>query len=34
MAVNIHLCCAEDDGWISPIKSRPHCWKGAEIKIG
>jgi len=25
---------AEDDGWISPMKSNPHCWKGLSIDIG
>jgi hypothetical protein len=28
VAVRIHLCCPLEAGWISPIKSSPHCWKG------
>jgi hypothetical protein len=34
VAVRIHLCFPLEVGWISPIKSRPHCWKGLETTIG
>jgi hypothetical protein len=30
VAVRIHLCCPLEAGWIYPMKSRPHCWKGPE----
>jgi hypothetical protein len=31
VAVKIHLCFPLEVGWISTIKSRPHCWKGPEM---
>jgi hypothetical protein len=34
VVVRIHLCCPLEAGWISPIKSRPHYWKGPETTIG
>ena len=34
VAVSIHLCYPEEVGLISPIKSRPHCWKGAFTTMG
>ena len=34
VVVSIHLCCPEETGLISPIKSSPHCWNGASTEIG
>ena len=34
MAVKIHLCCAEEAGCISPMKSMPHCIKGPSTVMG
>ena len=34
VAVKIQLCFPKEDGFISPIKCRPHCWKGALTAIG
>ena len=33
VAVKIHLCFPEEDGFISPMKYKPHCLKGALIAI-
>ena len=34
VAVRIHLCCAEEAGCISPVKSRPHYKKGPSTIMG
>ena len=34
MVVKIHLCCPLEGGWIYPMKSKPHCWKGIFSIIG
>ena len=34
VAVRIHLCYPEEDGFISSMKSIPHCWKGASTCMG
>ena len=34
VAVSIHLCYPEEERLISPIKSRPHFWKGAFTTMG
>jgi hypothetical protein len=33
VVVSTHLCYAEDGRFISPIKSKPHCMKGASNEI-
>ena len=34
VAVKIHLCCPEEEAFISPMKSKPHCLKRAFTAIG
>jgi len=34
VAINIHLCWPLDSGFISPMKSSPHCLKGSSTCIG